>query len=39
MDGRQETLEYLTGPVGVSLEEAERILADYDLFLNDPGSH
>jgi uncharacterized protein YoxC len=38
MDERQETLEYLTGPVGVSLEEAERIMADSDLLLNDPGS-
>jgi hypothetical protein len=38
MDERQETLEYLTGPVGISLEEAEQILADDDLFLNDPGS-
>jgi hypothetical protein len=38
MNERQETLEYLTGPVGVSPEEAERILADDDLFLTDPGS-
>jgi hypothetical protein len=38
MEERQETLEYVTGPVGVSLEEAEQILADDDLFLTDPGS-
>ncbi len=29
--------EYFTGPVGVSPEKAERILAD-DLLLTDPGS-
>lgn len=35
---RQEKLAYLTEKVGVSPEEAERILADDDLFLTGPGS-
>src|SRR5919112_2088665 len=38
MAERQEMIEYLTGPVGVSPEEAEQIMADDDLFLSDPGS-
>jgi hypothetical protein len=38
MDKRRETVEYLIEKVGVSPEEAERIMADDDLFLSDPGS-
>ena len=38
MDERQEMFEYLIGPVGVSPEEAERILDDDDLFLTHPGT-
>ena len=39
MDERQETIEYLTGPVvGISPEEAELIMADDDLFLTYPES-
>jgi hypothetical protein len=38
VDERQETYAYLTGPVGGSPEEAERILEDADLFLTPPGT-
>lgn len=34
-----EQLTYLTETVGMNLEEAERILADSDLLITDPGAH
>jgi hypothetical protein len=38
MDEWRETVEYLIEKVGVSPEEAERIMDDDDLFLTDPSS-